>query len=200
MAQRTGISGLAVGGIAAGGLLLYAGLRGVNPLQAVKDVLSGSPPKVPAGASVTVTGSTGSSTGTDSAEPSVAGPNAWLAQTALTQRGVPYRWGGNSPSGFDCSGLVQWSFAQNGISAPRSTYTQVVWSKLKSISKSEVSAGDLVYSSGHVVIAISNTMCVAAQHTGTVVQTLKISSAFSSPIIAYKRYVGRQPGEVYTQN
>lgn len=196
MASQGGISGVAVGGIIAGGLLVYSALRGITPLKAAKDIMGGNPPGVPKGAAPVSSG-TGSADA-DSGAGVGAGPNAWLAQTALTQVGVRYRWGGNSPSGFDCSGLVQWSFAQNGIVAPRTTYTQVVWGKLKSISRSQVAAGDLVYSSGHVVIATSNTMCVAAQHTGTNVKQLAIRSAFSSPIIAYKRYVGTQPSGVGT--
>lgn len=199
MASRGGISGIAVGVAAAGGVLLYAALRDVSPLQAIKDIASGSPEPVKSSVPSWANSGTGvgasnlpgyGQTGGGGVWAVGDGPNAWLAKTAVTQIGVPYVWGGNTPSGFDCSGLVQWSFAQNGISAPRTTYTQVVWSKLRSISRAQVAAGDLIYSSGHVVIALNNTTCVAAQHTGTNVKTLAISAAFSAPIIAYKRYIG----------
>lgn len=194
MAARGGaISGLAVGAATGGGLLIYAALRGVTPLEAMRDVLSGNPPSVPRGPSVRVEEEQNISRGLSPDGTPLSGPNGWLATTAMTQRGVPYSWGGESPSGFDCSGLVQWSFRQHGISSPRTTYDQVVWSKLRSISRSQVAAGDLIYSSGHVVIAISNSHCVAAQRRGTNVKTLPIANAFSSPIIAYKRYVGPKP-------
>src|SRR5262245_19862964 len=43
-----------------------------------------------------------------------------IVTTALTLRGMPYRNGGSQPSdGFDCSGLVQWVFAQHGTPLPR---------------------------------------------------------------------------------
>ncbi len=62
--------------------------------------------------------------GTDAGESgSVLG--ARVARTAVTQIGKPYRSGGASPAkGFDCSGLIYWAFAQNGISVPRITTDQ----------------------------------------------------------------------------
>lgn len=48
-----------------------------------------------------------------------------VVRTATTQLGKPYRLGGASPrSGFDCSGLIYWSFGQNGITVPRVTSSQ----------------------------------------------------------------------------
>src|SRR5687767_13350279 len=52
-----------------------------------------------------------------------ADPGA-VVQTALRFRGVPYRNGGTDPSGFDCSGLVQYVFAQHGVSLPREVREQ----------------------------------------------------------------------------
>lgn len=193
--QGGGISGLAVASATAGGLLLYAALTGQSPTQALKSVLSGHPGSIPNIVPNTVSGNLGSGGAYGS------GPNGWLAQTALTQVGVPYRWGGNSPSGFDCSGLVQWSFAQHGISCPRTTYTQYAWKQLYRITKADLSAGDLVYWTGHVVIAIDNTNCVAAEHTGTNVMTLPIANAGPKglPILGYMRYTPTTP-PIHTQN
>ncbi|WP_433685815.1 NlpC/P60 family protein [Nocardia sp. CA-119907] len=54
--------------------------------------------------------------------PSVAGLGALAA--AYTQVGKPYQWGGTGPLAWDCSGLVQWSFAQVGVRLPRTTWQQ----------------------------------------------------------------------------
>ncbi|MCU0868596.1 MAG: C40 family peptidase, partial [Burkholderiales bacterium] len=43
---------------------------------------------------------------------------------ARAQLGAPYRYGGASPSGFDCSGLVRWSYARAGVDLPRDTHSQ----------------------------------------------------------------------------
>ena len=51
-------------------------------------------------------------------------PGALALASALDLRGVPYRNGGSDPSGFDCSGLVQWVFARNGRALPREVREQ----------------------------------------------------------------------------
>src|SRR6267142_2781872 len=56
--------------------------------------------------------------------PETAPEAADLVSTALMLRGSPYRNGGSDPSGFDCSGFVQWVFAQHGIRLPREVRDQ----------------------------------------------------------------------------
>ena len=64
--------------------------------------------------------------------------------TALSLRGTQYRNGGSEPSaGFDCSGLVQWVFAQHGTALPRETREQ--YESGKKIDQDEVRPGDLVF-------------------------------------------------------
>lgn len=69
--------------------------------------------------------------------------------TALQYMGVPYVYGGSSPSGFDCSGFVQFVYAQAGISLPRTADIQ--YEVGTPVDKSELQAGDLVFFAGDYV-------------------------------------------------
>ncbi len=90
------------------------------------------------------------------------------ASIALQYLGVPYVWGGASPSGFDCSGLVMYVYAQLGISLPH--YTVAQWDATEPISSP--APGDLVFFNGlgHVGIYIGGGRFVDAPHTGSVVR------------------------------
>jgi cell wall-associated NlpC family hydrolase len=100
--------------------------------------------------------------------PGVGHPQA--ASIALQYLGVPYVYGGSTPSGFDCSGLVMYVYAQLGISLPH--YTVAQWNATQPISQSEMQPGDLVFFDGlgHVGIYIGNGQFVDAPHTGSVVR------------------------------
>lgn len=96
--------------------------------------------------------------------------------TAKQFLGSSYVWGGSSPStGFDCSGLVQWSYAQAGVSLPRTASQQYL--ATQRISASEARVGDLVffsYGSGvaHVGIYLGNNTMIDAQNKGVVIESL----------------------------
>lgn len=79
-------------------------------------------------------------------------PNASIDQSAVGSKvanyahkflGVPYRWGGTSPKGFDCSGLVQYVFSHFGISLKRTSYGQ--FSEGASVNRSQLQPGDIVF-------------------------------------------------------
>ena len=77
---------------------------------------------------------------------SATGGSAGMAavQAAVSQLGVPYVFGGEQPGvGFDCSGLVQWAWAQGGVSIPRVTETQ--WPALTHVSLDALQPGDLLF-------------------------------------------------------
>ena len=104
---------------------------------------------------------------------------------AMQYLGVPYVWGGASPSGFDCSGLVMYVYAQVGVSLPHLAAGQYNYGT--PVSQDQLQPGDLVFFDGlgHVGIYIGGGQFIHAPHTGDVV---KISS-LSDPWYA-ATYVG----------
>jgi cell wall-associated NlpC family hydrolase len=97
---------------------------------------------------------------------------------AMQYLGVPYVWGGASPSGFDCSGLVVYVYGQLGISLPH--YTGSLWQVGSPVSRDQLQPGDLVFFSGlgHMGIYIGGGQMVHAPHTGDVVKISDISSGY----------------------
>ncbi|WP_244264005.1 C40 family peptidase [Corynebacterium ciconiae] len=91
------------------------------------------------------------------ASASDAGARAVAA--AESQLGTPYVWGGTSPNGFDCSGLVQWSYAQAGVELPRMAHEQAVG---RQVSAEELQPGDLAVWDGHVAMYAGDGMMIEA--------------------------------------
>jgi cell wall-associated NlpC family hydrolase len=90
---------------------------------------------------------------------------------ALTKVGDPYVWGAAGPYAFDCSGLVVWAYAQEGISLPH--YTGSLWNSGMHVSRNQLQPGDLVFffaDISHVGIYIGNGLMVDAPQTGQDVQ------------------------------
>lgn len=108
-----------------------------------------------------------------------------IEKTALKYLGVPYVWGGCSPSGFDCSGFVQTVYKENNINLPRTTLELL--KQPKSIARKK---GDLVLfampnGGRHVGIYLGqNKMIHASSTRGVVVE--EISSYWQPLIIEYK--------------
>jgi len=116
-----------------------------------------------------------------------AGPGASsrAAANALKMVGKPYRYGGASPSrGFDCSGLVQFSFRQAGVLLPRTTRDQRRAST--PVRKSSLRRGDLLFftergrKSSHVGIYLGNGRFVHAPSSGKHVRTDRLDSPYWS--------------------
>jgi cell wall-associated NlpC family hydrolase len=88
------------------------------------------------------------------------------AHLARRYVGTPYRWGGATPRGFDCSGLVQYVYGRLGVELPRVTFDQ--WNAGRHIPRSELRAGDLVFFDHHrhVGIYTSHGWFLHAPHRG----------------------------------
>jgi cell wall-associated NlpC family hydrolase len=108
---------------------------------------------------------------TAAAEPGVS---AALIQTAMDFLGVPYRNGGSDPSGFDCSGLVQWVFAHHGTTLPREVKDQ--YRVGRAVDLRDVEPGDLIFfetvsrGASHVGMAIGEGRFIHAPSSNGVVR------------------------------
>jgi len=106
---------------------------------------------------------------------------------ARRELGVPYVWGGESPAGFDCSGLVQYVYARLGVELPRVAAAQ--YGAGRHVSQSDLRPGDLVFFDhlGHVGIYIGGGMFIHAPHTGTVVQIGSLSGWYAETYVGATR-------------
>ena len=107
---------------------------------------------------------------------------------AESQLGKPYVWGGASPStGFDCSGLVMWSFAQIGVSLPHNAAAQYGYGS--PVSRSDLQPGDLVFFDGlgHVGIYVGGNTFIHAPHTGDVVKYSSLTGWYASTYVGARR-------------
>ena len=92
---------------------------------------------------------------------------AQALQAALTRAGDPYVWGAAGPGEFDCSGLVVWAYAQEGIALPH--YTGSLWNSGMHVARSDLEPGDLVFffpDISHVGIYIGDGMMIDAPDFG----------------------------------
>jgi len=115
-------------------------------------------------------------------DPNLPGPRyGHVVGIALQYLGVPYVWGGSSPStGFDCSGFVMFVFAQIGVSLPHHAASQ--WNYGTPVPREQLAPGDLVFFSGlgHMGIYIGGGQFVHAPHTGDVVRISSMDERWGS--------------------
>lgn len=116
---------------------------------------------------------------TDAGPRLTAGDRA--AAAALDQLGSPYRYGGSTPGGFDCSGLVQYSYSRAGVSVPRTTGQ--LWSAAETVTRTDLRAGDLLFFSiegkmSHVGMYLGKRRFVHAPQSGHKVSVASLDSPF----------------------
>jgi peptidoglycan DL-endopeptidase CwlO len=107
--------------------------------------------------------------------PAPGGRAATAVRAALSRLGRPYVWGATGPDQFDCSGLVQWAYAQAGVHLDRTTYQQI--NDGVPVPRSQLRPGDLVFPhAGHVQLAIGNNLVVEAPYSGASVRISRLGA------------------------
>ncbi|MGI8607396.1 MAG: NlpC/P60 family protein [Gaiellaceae bacterium] len=125
-------------------------------------------------------GGSGSVPAADGASGSSPPPATYGGVVAIAMKylGVPYVWGGASPSGFDCSGLIMYAYAQVGVSLPHNAAMQYGYGS--PVSKDQLQAGDLVFFNGlgHNGMYIGGGSFIHAPHSGDVVKISSLSDSW----------------------
>jgi cell wall-associated NlpC family hydrolase len=108
--------------------------------------------------------------------------NLRAAHYALEVVGAPYRYGGNTPRGFDCSGLVQYSYARAGVAIPRTTREQR--RRSHAVTRRHLRPGDLLFfdqlgkRGSHVGLYLGGQRFVHAPASGKVVHVSTLSDPY----------------------
>jgi cell wall-associated NlpC family hydrolase len=130
--------------------------------------------------------SSGGSSGSSAPPPAT---HSSVVSIALQYLGVPYVWGGASPSGFDCSGLTMYAYAKVGVYLPHNAAMQ--YGMGTPVSRSQLAPGDLVFFNGlsHVGMYIGGGRFVHAPHTGDVVKISSLSEYwYAATYVGARRY------------
>jgi murein DD-endopeptidase len=116
-----------------------------------------------------------------------------VLDVAISQLGAPYRYGGSTPRGFDCSGLVYYAYRRVGIRVPRSTSAQ--YHHARRVTLDELQPGDLVFfkrvfrSVSHVGIYAGNSRFIHAPSKGRVVSYDSLNDPYwKRRLVAAGRY------------
>jgi len=113
------------------------------------------------------------------------------ARIALKAVGIPYHWGGESPSsGFDCSGLVRWAYGRLGVALPHSSYA--LYGEGRRVSQARMKPGDVLFFEGlgHVGLYLGRGRMVHAPQSGRDVEVVRLArSNYGRRLIGARRVV-----------
>ncbi|WP_245721517.1 C40 family peptidase [Nocardia crassostreae] len=117
------------------------------------------------------------------AAPKTTGERA--VEAAYSKLGAGYSSGGSGPDAFDCSGFVQWSYAQAGVDLPRTSYSQL--NAGTPVSMDELQPGDLVsfYGGGHSALYVGDGQVI---HASTYGSGVRVSPIENMPVSGARRF------------
>jgi len=124
-------------------------------------------------------------------EPEIVPAGERAARIAMRAVGVPYRWGGESPtSGFDCSGLVRWAYGRVGIDVPHNSYA--LYSVGRRVDEERMEPGDVLFFEGlgHVGLYVGRGRMVHAPRSGREVEVVRIGGdGYGGRLVGARRVV-----------
>jgi len=185
----------------AAALLMYAGFRGTDPLTALRDVATGKPPGLAKASGARQSlwdgiGGTGAGSSGGVAAVGFTGGGAhpeFVRATngfAMDRYSQARRWA----EGYsDCSSFIGKALKACGIVPPGASVTgsYLVWTKLRTVDRSAIVAGDLLCGSGHIAMAIGGGMAIGQQNARQNVQVAPIAEImYGQPSWVARRYVG----------
>lgn len=190
-----GISGTGVAVATMGGLLAYAGFRGVNPFQALREIASGSPQSITsagAGFDTNLVGNWAKTTVGNAV--AVTGSGAALVTALAKFSGDKYSQTKRWQNGFsDCSSFVGKGFKAIGITPPGSstTWEYLAWKMTTKVSRAQVAPGDLVVNASHIVVVVDSTRAIGQENPSTNVRVDTIENLmYGTGSFTCLRYTG----------
>jgi hypothetical protein len=192
VSTTNGISGTAVAVATFGAVLVYAGLRGVSPLQALRDAASGKPPAVESRSTQLPIISQSSGFGDAKRSSVVAAAQKYVGDTysQLKRR---------EPGYSDCSSFVDKALRDAGIDPPFGPWANTANFRMspewKTVPASQVWPGDIALSAAHMVLvtARGGTTGIGQQRPGVNVRTGTMATLFGSQRYVFKTWTGYSP-------
>ncbi|HEX2111829.1 MAG TPA: NlpC/P60 family protein [Gaiellaceae bacterium] len=157
--------------------------------QRARARLAAAPPESSSGGGGGATTSSGDYVSSEATSEAAPPPrHGGVVGIAMQYLGVPYRWGGASPStGFDCSGFVMYVYSQVGVSLPHNAAMQYGYGT--PVSRSQLAPGDLVFFNGlgHNGIYIGGGQFIHSPHTGDVVKISSMTGWYADTYVGARR-------------